>query len=66
LYARAGIAIYWIINLVDMQVEVYTEPSGPVASPGYRQHQTYRTGEVVPLVIAGQSLAPVVVRDLLV
>ena len=66
LYARAGIAAYWIINLVDMQVEVYSEPSGPTTNPGYRQHQTYRAGEVVPLVIAGQSVSPMAVRDLLV
>jgi Uma2 family endonuclease len=66
LYARAGIAMYWIINLVDLQVEVYTEPSGPIADPGYRQHQTYRTGEAVPLVIAGQSVALVAVHDLFV
>lgn len=65
LYARAEIAAYWIINLVDMQVEAYTEPSGPLAQPGYRQHRTYRTGEVIPLIIAGQNVAPVAVRDLL-
>ena len=26
IYARAGIAIYWILNLRDRQLEVYTEP----------------------------------------
>jgi Uma2 family endonuclease len=26
-YARAAIPVYWIVNLVDRQVEVYTEPS---------------------------------------
>lgn len=66
LYARARIATYWIVNLVDMQVEVYSDPSGPTASPGYRQHQTYRAGEVLPLVIAGQSVGPIAARDLLV
>jgi hypothetical protein len=66
LYARAQIATYWIMNLVDLQVEVYGDPSGPTANPGYRQHQTYRAGDVVPLVIAGQSLGPIAVRDFLV
>lgn len=66
LCARAAIVTYWIINLVDVQVEVYSEPSGPAITPGYRQHHTYRTGEVVPLVIAGQNVAPIAVRDLLV
>ncbi|MCY2994127.1 MAG: Uma2 family endonuclease [Planctomycetota bacterium] len=66
LYARAGIAAYWIINLVDMQIEVYNEPSGPTANPGYRQHHTYRAGELLPLVIVRQSVAVIAVRDLLV
>lgn len=28
LYARSGIPEYWIVNLSERQVEVYTEPSG--------------------------------------
>lgn len=33
LYARAGIADYWIINLIDHQLEVYREPL-PAVDPG--------------------------------
>ena len=33
-YAQAGIAVYWIINLEDQQVEVFANPSGG-SSPGY-------------------------------
>ena len=29
-YAKGGIPVYWIVNLVDRQVEVYTEPVQPV------------------------------------
>ena len=28
IYARAQIAVYWIVNLIDRQVEVFTEPTG--------------------------------------
>lgn len=38
-YARASIPEYWIVNLVDRQVEVYTEPGAVGESPtgfGYR------------------------------
>ena len=66
MYARVGIAAYWIINLVDTQVEVYSEPSGPTANPGYRQHHTYRAGELIPLVIGSQSVAAIAACDLLV
>ena len=29
-YARNGIAVYWIVNVADRVVEVFTDPSGPV------------------------------------
>ncbi len=65
LYARAGIAAYWIINLVDRQIEVFGNPTGPVAEPAYRDSKTYRAGQSVPLVIGGQSLGEIPVNDLL-
>jgi Uma2 family endonuclease len=37
LYARAGIQGYWIVNVVDRQVEVYRDPQpDPTAPSGYR------------------------------
>jgi hypothetical protein len=65
IYARAGIAIYWIINLFDHQVEVYTSPSGPMASPSYAQQATYGVGNMVPLVLAGVTVSDLAVQDLL-
>jgi Uma2 family endonuclease len=62
LYARARIPVYWIINLVDSQVEVYTDPSGPGAAPCYHQRQDYDNA-AVPLVIAGQVVGQIPVRD---
>src|SRR6266498_4470063 len=35
IYAQAGIPCYWIVNLVDRRIEVFTAPSGPTAGPGY-------------------------------
>lgn len=65
LYARAGLPCYWIVNLNAMQVEVYTDPSGPDANPGYRQRRDYGSQAAVPLVLDGQERRPVPVRDLL-
>ncbi len=65
IYARAGIAVYWIVNVQQRQVEVYTDPSGPISEPLYGQRRDYREDELVPLVIAGQEIAQVPVRDLL-
>jgi Uma2 family endonuclease len=64
-YAKAGLAVYWIVNLVDCQVEVYTEPSGPALTPSYRRRQDYSINDAVPLMIDGQTLGPMPVRDLL-
>jgi Uma2 family endonuclease len=61
-YARAGILVYWIVNLVDRQVEVYTRP---VKAGRYRSRKTYKSGQQVPVVIAGQQLAPIAVDDIL-
>ena len=65
LYARAGIPIYWIINLVDRQVEVYTQPSGPTPAPAYGRLDAYAPGDLVPLVLDGVQVATVPAADLL-
>jgi len=65
IYGHAGIAIYWIINLPDALVEVYSEPTGADAAPGYRQRQDYKANDAVPLVIQGKEGGRIAVRDLL-
>ena len=56
LYARAGIADYWILNLVDRVLEVYHEPrEDPAARFGWR----YAWTEVLS---SGSSTAPLVAR----
>jgi Uma2 family endonuclease len=65
IYARARIAIYWIINLVDRQVEVFSLPSGPIADPSYGQQTKYRLRETVPLTLEGNEIGSIPVQDLL-
>ena len=65
IYARANIPVYWIINLVDQRVEVYTQPSGPIEVPAYGAFQTFQPGDSVPLVLDGTTFANVAVADLL-
>jgi Uma2 family endonuclease len=60
-YARGGIPIYWIVNLVDRQVEVYTDP-GPA---GYASRQDFLCGQQVPVVIDGQQVGQIAVDDIL-
>jgi Uma2 family endonuclease len=61
-YARAGIPVYWIVNLVDRQIEVYTRP---VKEGRYRSRKDYKPGQHVPVVIDGRPLAPIAVDDIL-
>jgi Uma2 family endonuclease len=64
LYAQAGIRVYWIINLIENQLEVYTAPSGPTETPDYGQRRDYALTEAVPLVIEEREIALVPVREL--
>lgn len=65
LYARARIPVYWIVNLVDHQIEVYTDPTGPTKRPDYRHNQIYKPGDSVPLVLDGKEIAKIDVSDIL-
>jgi hypothetical protein len=64
-YASARIAVYWIINILQRQVEVYADPTGPAAQPTYRSRRDYGETDMVPLVLDGQEVARIPVRELL-
>lgn len=64
LYAQARISVYWIINLVESVIEVYTDPKAG-RSPSYRQKKDYRVPDEIPLVIDGATVAAIPVRELL-
>ncbi|MBL8799972.1 MAG: Uma2 family endonuclease [Planctomycetia bacterium] len=65
IYARAQIPVYWIVNLIERQVEVYTEPTGPADEPDYRQRRDYGPAESVPVVLDGQEVGQIPVGELL-
>ena len=60
-YAGGGIPVYWIVNLIDRQVEVYSSP----APEGYRSRQVYTPGQDIPIVIDGATMGQVAVADIL-
>jgi hypothetical protein len=65
LYAEARIVCYWILNLVDNVLEVYTDPSSPAAQPDYAASRVLGPAEEVPVVLDGQEVGRIPVRDLL-
>jgi Uma2 family endonuclease len=66
LYARARVADYWIVNLIERRVEVYRDPRLDAAAPlgwRYQSVETFgRDGTVVPL---ARPAVPIRVADLL-
>ena len=50
-YARSGVSAYWIVNLVDRQLEIYTSP----APTGYRERRLLRPDEQVAVMIDGEE-----------
>jgi Uma2 family endonuclease len=60
-YAGGGIAVYWIVNLVDRQIEVHTDP----VPGGYHSRVDFKPGQAIPVMIDGQQLGPVAVEDIL-
>ncbi len=64
-YARAQIPVYWIVNLVDRRIQVYTDPTGPIDEPTYGHRQDFGPAEEVPVVLDGREVGRIPVRDLL-
>jgi Uma2 family endonuclease len=65
IYARAAIPVYWIINLAERQVEVYTNPSGTGVRVAYQQRHDYGATDRVPVLLAGGEIGAIGVDDLL-
>ena len=60
LYARAGLADYWVLNLVDRVLEVYREPVADAAAPfGWRYARVEvldASARVAPLALPGVEI----------
>jgi Uma2 family endonuclease len=65
IYAEAGIATYWIVNLIGRCVEVYMEPSGPADHPDYRRRQELTAADSVSVLLDGREVARFAVSDVL-
>lgn len=61
LYAEAGIPFYWIANLIDHQVEVYSRP----VNGDYTMRSDYSLADAIPLILDGVEAARFDVKDLL-
>lgn len=65
IYARAGVAIYWIVNLVESQIEVFTNPVTADSSPEYSSREIFRGDDFVPVIIDAAEVVRIAANDLL-
>ena len=65
IYAQAGIPVYWLVNLIDGRIEVYTDPAGSHDKADYRQRCHYLSADTIPLVLDGRQVAGIAVCELL-
>ena len=65
LYAAAGIPVYWIVNLSDRQIEVYSDPFGAAQEADYRQRQDYSGSQSVSISVAGLECGNIEVAAIL-
>jgi Uma2 family endonuclease len=61
IYASNQLPCYWIVNVANEQIEVYTDPT----PTGYATRTDFKPGDVVPLVLDGVEVAKLAVADLL-
>jgi len=61
IYGAGGVPVYWIVNLVDRQVEVYSAPS----PAGYQSREVLKAGQRIPVLAGGVEIGEVAVADIL-
>jgi Uma2 family endonuclease len=64
-YAKYGIPMFWIVNLLKRRIEVHTDPDTLEPEPAYRSQVVYDESARVPVVIAGQTVGEITVADVL-
>jgi Uma2 family endonuclease len=61
IYAQAEIPTYWLLNLLERQLEIYTQPK----DVSYQSCQIYQASDSLDFWFEGQKLGTIVVADLL-
>lgn len=65
IYARDRIPVYWIVNLIDRRVEIYTDPTGPCDEPEYRTTRIFPAGSAAPVELDGTAVGTIAVDEIL-
>jgi Uma2 family endonuclease len=65
IYARAGIPHYWIVNLMDRQVETFSQPADSENQSTYQSRQALRGNEALTVFLDGQAVGTIVAQEVL-
>lgn len=65
IYAEARVPLYWIVNLRERRVEVYSQPAPSPTGSRYASYQEYRAGDIVPVELDGQVIGQIPASELL-
>ena len=65
IYAEAGIPIYWIVNLVERVVEVYSLPILAGQTWGYAEQRSYEGDAPISVILAGQVVGQIRPNDII-
>jgi Uma2 family endonuclease len=64
IYAAAAVPVYWVVNVPDSQIEVYSQPFAGASEPDYGQRQTYGLDERAPVWVGENKIGEIVVVQL--
>jgi Uma2 family endonuclease len=64
-YAAAGIAEYWIVNLHDRQIETFRDPLGSGAEAVYKNHAIIAADGVLTVALDGSRFGEIAVSNIL-
>ncbi len=62
-YAAVRVGIYWIVNLAERRIEVYSRPSGSGQVAAFEETKFFGMDADVPLILGGRELGHVSVKD---
>lgn len=65
LYAANNIVEYWIVNIAERQIQVYTEPFQTGDRAAYRQQTIYVVGDTIPVILDGREYGRILVSAIM-
>ncbi len=65
IYAANGIPVYWVVNVTDKVIEVYTQPAGTGDTAAYATRNDYPVGTAVPIVLDGNAVGTITVAEVM-